>query len=308
MGFNDDAKGASAEAPDAAGVYRIWPGDGQAPGSESWTWQQSTMPIPWAVTERRLSRNVVIPTVTLFRPAPERANGTAIIIAPGGAFHFLMIDHEGYDMARWLADRGVTAFVLKYRLARTPDADADLLAFRNDLQRRLHEGRAGIDPVSSAILAETRQWGEDDGRQAIRFVRDRADDWGINPDRIGIAGLSAGGGVAMGAVFEHDATSRPDFAAAIYAAYRTGVPVPDDAPPLFIAIADDDASVSPVSATRLYEAWHEAGKDAELHIFGNGAHGFGMGKTGLLSDPWIDLFGDWLTARGLLPAATPGAA
>lgn len=304
MTLSDQVIAGDHEAPDAAGIYRIWPGDGAAPGSEAWTWQQSTMTIPWAVTDRRLSRNVVTPTLTLFRPAPERANGTAMIIAPGGAFHFLMIDHEGYDMARWLADLGVTTFVLKYRLARTPDADADLLAFRNELQSRLHDSRAGTRPPASPIIQEARLWGEEDGRQAIRFVREHAADWGIDPTRIGIGGFSAGGGVAMGAVMEHDAQSRPDFAAPIYAAYRDGLPVPADAPPLFIAIAHDDKSVSPVSAARLYEAWHQADKSAELHIFGNGAHGFGMGKAGFLSDPWADLFKSWLSAQGLLPKAS----
>ncbi len=295
-GFIDSS--AAPEAPEAAAIYRIWPGDGIGPGSEDWTWQQSTMTIPWSVTDRRLSRNVVSPSLTLFRPDPARANGTAIVIAPGGAFHFLMIDHEGYEMARWLAERGVTAFVLKYRLGRTPDADADLLDFRNDLQRRLAESRTGTVP-SDVFPLDIRTKGEDDGRQAIRFVREHAAEWNIDPTRIGIAGFSAGGGVAMGPVHEHDALSRPDFAACIYGAHRD-LEVPADAPPLFIAIADDDTSVPPLSALRLYEGWQAAGKPAELHVFGNGAHGFGMTRTGLLSDPWIDLFGAWMGARGLL--------
>ena len=295
--------GQSTEAPDAAGVYRVWPGDGVPPGSESWTWQESTMPLPWAVTDRRLTRNVVTPTLTMFTPAAGQANGTAIVIAPGGAFHFLMIDHEGYDMARWLAARGVTAFVLKYRLGRTPDADADVLAFRTDLNRRLlAPGPLGAAPPANEQLQEIRLLGEEDGRQAIRFVRSHATDWGVDPKRIGIAGFSAGGGVAMGPAMLHDAGSRPDFVCGIYPAYRAGLPMPADAPPLFLVISDDDKSVAPLSSARLYEAWHNAGKPAELHIFGNGAHGFGMGQAGLLSDPWIDLFGHWLAAQGMLPA------
>ena len=199
--------GGSAEAPDAAGVYRIWPGSGVAPGSERWDWRESTMPIPWAPESgRRLSRNVVIPTITTFRPAPGRANGTAVVIAPGGAFHFLMIDHEGFDMARWLAERGVTAFVLKYRLARTPEADAELLEFRNELQRKLHRpGPMGSEPPDRELMREVRLLGEEDGRQAIRFVRAHATEWGVEPEKIGIAGFSAGGGVAMGAAMAFDA-------------------------------------------------------------------------------------------------------
>lgn len=106
----------------------------------------------------------------------------------------------------------------------------------------------------------------------------------------------------MGPAMLHDVGSRPDFVCGIYPAYRAGVPMPEDAPPLFLVISDDDKSVAPLSSARLYEAWHNAGKPAELHIFGNGAHGFGMGKAGLLSDPWIDLFGNWLAAQGMLPA------
>jgi acetyl esterase/lipase len=224
-----------------------------------------------------------------------------MIVAPGGAFHFLMVDHEGYDMARWLVERGITAGVLKYRLAPTPENDAEMEAFRTGLQARL--GRAqptDTEPPDRDAAYDARRWGEEDGRQAIRFVRAHADAWSVDPHRIGIAGFSAGGGVAMGPVFEHDAQSRPDFAAAIYPAYRAGQTVPEDAPPLFLAIADNDASVAPVSAARLYEAWHRAGKPAELHIFGSGAHGFGMARGGLLSDPWIELLGNWLRSQNLM--------
>ena len=179
--LNDARPSPSSEAPDAAGVHRIWPGAGVPPGSENWSWQESTMQIPWSATPRRLSRNVVVPTVTVFRPDPATANGTAMIVAPGGAFHFLMIDYEGYDMARWLVERGITAFVLKYRVARTPDADADLLEFRNALQGRLsHPGPTETEPPPASHNAEIRAFGEADGRQAIRFVRQHAAEWNID--------------------------------------------------------------------------------------------------------------------------------
>jgi len=287
----------SAEAPDAKGVYQIWPG--AAPGSEDWTWSERTMPVPWpSSAPRRLTYNVVVPTVTVFRPDPAKATGAAIVIAPGGAFHFLMVDHEGYDMARWLAGLGVTCFVLKYRVAHSVDADHDLLAFRNELQ-----GHLSNDPPDSPVrrrVADARLLGEADGRQAIRFVRANAARWGVDPGRIGITGFSAGGGVAMGPVFDHDDQSRPDFAAPVYAAWRQGMPVPPDACPLFIVISDDDRSVPAASSIQLYEAWHAAGKSAELHIFGNGGHGWGMAKEGWLSDPWPDLLANWLRARGVV--------
>lgn len=290
------------EAPeDAHGIHAIWPGNGVPPGSEDWDWREQTMPIPWADTTDRFTRNVVVPTLTRFDPAPGTANGTALIIAPGGAFHFLMVDHEGYALARRLAARGVTCFVLRYRVARTPDDDAELLAFRTALHGRLGRPAANeIHPPNRDFVGEPRLHGEADGRQAVRFVREGAVQYGIDPARIGVAGFSAGGGVAMGAVYEHDAATRPDFAVAVYPAYRGGLPVPEDAPPLFVVGADDDAQVAPISASRLYEAWHAAGKSAELHIFANGAHGFGMRQQDTLSDAWYGLLDNWMVAQGLL--------
>lgn len=278
---------------------KIWPS--MPPGSETWDWTESTMQVPWTTTPRRLARNVVVPTLTVVRPEPGTANGTALIVAPGGAFHFLMIDHEGFDFARWLAERGVTAFVLKYRVARTPDADEDLNDFRTDLQRRLTDSRRG-GPTPSPITPDTWNIGVEDGRQAVRVVRERAAEWGIDPSRIGLSGFSAGGAVAMGVALEHDAASRPDFVVSVYPPPRER-PVPADAPPLFLTISDDDPSVSPVAAAQLYQAWRAAGVPAEFHVFANGGHGWGMLKEGWLSDGWEALLGRWMDARGLLKPA-----
>jgi acetyl esterase/lipase len=290
------------EAADASGLYRIWPGDGSAPGSEDWSWSESTMQAPWVTLPRRLSRNVVIPTLTVFEPAPGKANGTSMIIAPGGAFHFLMVDHEGYDMARWLAGLGVTAFVLKYRVARTPDADDELLAFRNALQARLAaKAQPGEDrPPDNDDINAARLLGEEDGRQAIRFVRQHAATWGLDPNRIGISGFSAGGGVCIGAALEHDASSRPDYVVGVYPAWRGSLAMPDNAPPLFLIISDDDRAVPALSSVRLYEMWHRAGVPVEFHIFGNGGHGWGFAEAGFLSDPWPSLLQNWMKTRGLL--------
>ncbi|MGC2403697.1 MAG: alpha/beta hydrolase [Acidobacteriaceae bacterium] len=292
--------------PDAAGLFAIWPGSGRPPGTEKWTWHEQTMQSPESKVPNRMTRNVAIPTVTMFRPAPGTANGTAVIIAPGGAFTFLMVDYEGYDMARWLVRQGVTAFVLKYRVTHSPENDADMGPFLDKLNQTLsHPGPAVTTPPQlPPNLQQARTWGEEDGRQAIRFVRQHAGEWGVDPHRIGIAGFSAGGGVVMGAVMHHDAQSRPDFAAPIYGAYQAATPVPADAPPLFIAAADDDKLVAPISGARLYEAWHAAGKPAELHIFLKGAHGFGMKHENLPSDEWIQLFKNWMGALDLLPPAT----
>jgi dienelactone hydrolase len=289
MNTTASGPGVSTEAPDATGTFRIWPGDGRPPGSEDWDWQESTMFAPWTTAGLRLSRNVVVPTVTVFEP----------VVAPGGAFHFLMIDHEGYDMARWLTSLGVTAFVLKYRVAKTPDRDEDLLAFRNDLQAKL--AQAGPLAERPPMMAAARLLGEEDGRQAIRWVRENAARWKLDPRRIGIAGYSAGGGVSMGAAMQYDAASRPDYVVGVYPAWRPELTVPADAPPLFLIISDDDKSVSALSATKVYDMWHKAGAPAELHVFGNGGHGWGMLRdTGFLSDPWPTLLQNWMKFRGLL--------
>lgn len=290
---------------DAAGIFAIWPGSGVPPGAEKSTWHEETTQPPGSKVVNRMTRNVVIPTVTMFTPAPGHANGAAVIVAPGGAFTFLMVDYEGYDVARWLSKQGVTAFVLKYRVARSPDNDADLGPFLDKLHKSLsHPGPSTISPPPlPPNLQQARGWGEEDGRQAIRFLRQHASDWGIDPHRIGILGFSAGGGVVMGPVMKHDAESRPDFAAPIYGAYKSATPVPADAPPLFIAAADDDKLVAPISGARLYEAWHAAGKPAELHIFVKGGHGFGMNHQDLPSDEWINLFKNWMGALGYLTPA-----
>jgi dienelactone hydrolase len=119
------------------------------------------------------------------------------------------------------------------------------------------------------------------------------------PDRIGIMGFSAGGSVTVGAALEYDADSRPDFAAPIYSAPREEISVPADAPPLFIAAAHDDAFAAS-ACVPLYLAWSAAGRSAELHIYSRGGHGFGMHKQGLPADRWIEQFGEWLHAQGVL--------
>ncbi len=283
-------------------VFTIWPDPGIPPGSEKSFWHEQALQPPGSSIPNEMIRNVVIPTLTMFKPDAGTGNGTALIIAPGGAFHFLMMYHEGYDVAFWLAKLGVTTFVLKYRVQQTPENDADMPAFLEKLGEALpHPDEKEVDPpIGFPALKEARLWAEEDGRQAIRFLRQHATELGIDPNQIGIMGFSAGGGVAINAVLEHDSLSCPNFAAGIYPAYRKVAPVPDDAPPLFIVIADDDKAVAPISSARLYEDWHKAGKLVELHIFANGGHGFGMHKQNLLSDLWTELFKHWMASQGYI--------
>ncbi len=262
-------------------VIPLWP-DG-APGSEDWTQQEqeTVLPPPESI---KVVHNVTEPTLTAFLPNPSVASGTAIIVCPGGAFHMLAIDHEGLDVAHWLSARGVAAFVLKYRLVPTAMREEDFVKQIQSLPEpnKLKELTRQIEPLAIA-----------DGQQAMKVVRQHASQWGIAPDRIGMMGFSAGGRVTVGVALEHDAQSRPHFAAAIYGALWEEIIVPADAPPFFIALAnDDEIAVEPSVA--LYRAWRAAGQPVELHIYAQGGHGFGMRKQGLPADHWIDRFGEWL--------------
>lgn len=291
------------EAPtDADGVYAIYPGDGIPDDSRNATWHEHLMQVASRTTgdPMPLVHNVTLPTLTLFRPDPAKATGASIVIAPGGAFRFLMMGYEGYDMARALAATGMTAFVLRYRLMHTPDTEDEMHTYFRELGKELPvqdiaEIRA---PVGNDESEAARPWAEADGVQAVRWVREHADELGIDPQRIGIAGFSAGGGVSIAAATIYDADSRPDFAVGIYPGYRRDVPIPADAPPLFLAAADGDILVSPGSTAALYQAWHNAGRTVELHIFSNGAHGFGM-LPGEPNEQWFALFLQWLDALSI---------
>jgi acetyl esterase/lipase len=274
-------------------VIPIWPG--VAPGSESWTQTE----VEYLTGGRqKMVRNVVKPTLTAYLPEKSRATRTAVIICPGGGFHFLSWQSEGTAVAEWLKERGVAAFVLKYRLI-------DTGATEEEYQRRTARLLRGA--ASGVVYSETEEQERRaipalaiaDGRQAVKVVRQRAAEWDVAPDRIVLLGFSAGGAVTMGVVMQHDGDSRPNYAAPIYGGGTGGAPVPADAPPLFILVANDDKGAAAGSA-RLYTEWKAADKPAELHIYSKGGHGFGMNKRGLPVDGWIDRFGEWLGVEGLL--------
>jgi acetyl esterase/lipase len=279
--------------PATGSMLPIWPGP--APGSESWTWTDQEMD----AGSGRQVRNVSIPTLEVFT-APGPATGTAVIVAPGGANTFLMIDSEGVELAQRLAEQGVVVFVLRYRVRHTPEDDDEMMRFTADLGGRTRgipwsAGRRGIvgaeaDDAASLAMA--------DGRQAVRYVRDRAAGWGIDPRRIGMVGFSAGGGVTMSAATAADADERPDFAAPIYSPQADDMPVPAGAPPLFLACAIDDDAVPASESIAIWQTWHEAGVPAELHVFANGGHGFGTTLTGHGTDAWVDLYETWLRGLG----------
>jgi len=234
---------------------------------------------------------VTKPTLTVFKPAPEQKNGTAVVVCPVGGFMALSITSEGNDVAKYLAAKGVTAFVLKYRLAHTgADATQEFATLISDRQK-FEETIGKIIPLPIA-----------DGLAAVAYVRQHASEWGISPERIGIMGFSAGGMVAVGVGFRYTPESRPAFVAPIYAAAARfkDTAVRGDAPPMFIAAATDDQLGLAPDSVLLYEKWTSAHKPAELHMFAKGGHGFGMRKQNLPTDHWIDRFAEWVDLQGWL--------
>ena len=260
-----------------AQTVNIWPG--VAPGSENWSHKERVIdntPIGTVVF------NVVTPTLTAYLPERTKATGTGVIIAPGGAFVALAIDLEGNQVARWLQEKGIAAFVLKYRI----------------MEKRQEGIPTGMN------MDEAGKYGIADGIQALKVVRQHAAEWGVSPDRVGFMGFSGGAMVASGALLQQDPTGRPNFAGMIYGGPFGRMPaIPAKLPPMFLAWAQDD-TVAREPVVKFYDALTSAGHKPEVHIFSAGGHGFGMRKQSTSSDHWIDAFYDWLEAQGFTKPAS----
>lgn len=257
----------------------LWPGG--APGFEE---RKDVAEI----RETFYVRNIHHPSVTVYLPAAEKANGAAVVICPGGAHRFLTIDAEGNGPAQFLSDRGVAAFVLKYRLGR--------------------------DDKSPYPVYEIEKHAREDAHRAIRLIRSRANEWKIDVNRVGILGFSAGGEVVSLAAFgagggNSDAADsidrlngRPNFLVYVYPG-PVGIPetVPRDAPPAFLCVAADDKGAAR-SIDRLYMKYREAGASVEAHVFAKGGHAFGFGGRSKLDSVkhWPDRLMEWMGDRGLL--------
>jgi len=262
-----------------AQTMKLWPG--LAPGSEKWTYKEYSVNVPGTGT---VLFNVTMPTLTAYLPEPSKATGTAVIIAPGGAFIALAIDVEGNDVARWLQQRGIAAFVLKYRIME----------------------KKGEGTPKDMDFGEASKYGIADGVQAIKLVREHAKEWGIAPERVVFVGFSAGAAVTCGTALQADEALQPNFAAPIYGApFGPAMPkIPAKLPPVFMAWAQDDPLVLG-EITRFYNGLIHAGQKPEAHIYSSGGHGFGMKQSGASSDHWIDEFYWWMEARGLTKPAAP---
>jgi len=262
--------------PGAIPLYDSAPPGAQA-GMPAETWTRAP--------SGREVRNVSLPMLLPVLPAAGKANGTAVIVAPGGGFRGLAIDNEGFEVARRLALEGVSAFVLKYRVFPTP---VEPERFADEMNRIIAKG--GPVPVNQASL--------DDGRRAVQLLRQRAASWGIRPDRIGLVGFSAGAMLTLSVSIGAEQTARPDFAGIIYGPVETAA-VPPGAPPAFIALAAND-EIFAHGDYGLIGAWQKAGAPVEFHLYGDGHHAFGMQKHGSTSDLWFEQFLAWMRMRGLL--------
>lgn len=239
-------------------------------------------------------RNVTRPTLTPFLPKPGKANGAAVIVAPGGAFMGLAITHEGWDVARALADRGITAFVLKYRLVQTPIDDAEAGKFMGQMLMK----EVG-NPMGGGLLKQS--FAPADARAAIAMVRAGAAKWKIDPARVGIIGFSAGAMTARRVAIDAPAAERPNFVGYIYGP-QDAEAVPADAPPLFNAIALND-SLFPSNGFPIATAWMAAKRPVEIHGYQTGDHGFGLGAPGTTNTGMLGQFVAWLDMQGFLTPA-----
>jgi acetyl esterase/lipase len=257
----------------------LWPNG--APGSEGKTAEET---IRVNENGEHIVSGVHRPSITPYLPTRDKATGAAVIIAPGGGHHELWMDHEGYNVARWLSERGVAAFVLKYRLARE---------------------NGSTYTIEGTALADIQR--------AIRLVRSRASEWGVDPQRVGVMGFSAGGELAAMASTRYETgirgatdpiereSSKPAFQALLYPAIPHDMSLSKQTPPAFLVCGEEDRPDIAQGLPQLYLSLKQAGVSTELHIFARTAHGFGMRPSNRppVSD-WPQLFLEWLDVQGML--------
>jgi len=277
------ALGIAAWAQDTHPVVPLWPNG--APGSEGKTAPES-MRIAAPGGDHVVS-SVHNPSITVYLPK-SNASGAAVVIAPGGGHSELWVDHEGYNVAEWLSDHGVAGLVLKYRLARE---------------------KGSTYTVEGDSLADTQR--------AIRVTRSRAAEWGIDPERIGVMGFSAGGELAALAGSRYGDTpansddigrlsDKPAFQALIYPAIPHDMKFSKESPQAFLACGADDRQNISQGLPELYLEMKRAGASAELHVYARTGHGFGVRSTNHgPSAAWTTEFQTWLGAIGMLRKPGP---
>jgi acetyl esterase/lipase len=245
--------------------------------------------------------NVTKPTITVFRPPKEKNTGTAMVICPGGGYWNLAWDLEGEEVAAWFNKAGITGIVLKYRVPRRDKQPEPL-------------------PAPGPLL---------DAQRAVSLVRSRAGEWGIDPNRIGMVGFSAGGHLVLSTATNFDkrayepiddvdkVSCRPDFAVAVYPGYlatkdthvlESYMRIPPGPPPVMLVHASDDTEAGPEHSVVMYSALKKAGVPAELHIYASGRHGFGVRRKNGPAAMWAERCVEWLGSLGLLKPSASGQA
>jgi acetyl esterase/lipase len=264
-------------------VIRLY--EGKAPGSEKWDWPEENK----MVFNNKSLYNVVDPTLTVF-PAQGTNTGTAVIVAPGGGLMGLAWEKEGTMVGEWLSQRGITAFILKYRTAHLSEP-----------QKQMPELYINPKKLDSMVTIYA-PLAMNDGLRAMGWVRKNAANYGVKPDRIGFMGFSAGGGLTMSVAYNATDENRPNFIAPIYAWDKDilGSEVPKANMPAFIAVASDDQLRLVPTSMDIYRKWTSSKQVAELHIYQKGGHGFGMSPHNVATDHWIERFHDWLQVNKLL--------
>ncbi len=244
-----------------------------------------------------MARNITRATLTPFLPEPGKATGAAVIVAPGGGYRWLSMGNEGWEVAEALAEQGIAAFVLKYRLFPTPGSLDDFTAWMN-------RPRTAAAPSSDTVQGETASRPQqmdlsnqlEDAEAAYAMILERAEEWGVDTERIGMIGFSAGAGLTLHSTLNSQ-TMDLAFIGPIYGGMGP-VDVPNDAPPMFNVIATDDFLFR--GQFGIIDSWYNAGIPVEFHLYQNGGHGFGLGNPNRTSNRWFDAFIHWLNVNGFL--------
>ncbi|MDQ8183447.1 alpha/beta hydrolase [Pelagicoccus sp. SDUM812005] len=239
-----------------------------------------------------MARNISEATLTPFLPDPEKANGAAVIVTPGGGFRWLSMNNEGWRVAKALADEGVAAFVLKYRLQPTGATIEDL---ERSMNRTFASAGNGERPARPRWDLSNQL---EDAEAAYALIHENAEEWGVDTNRLGMIGFSAGAGLTMHCTLNSD-KMKLAFIGPIYGGMGE-VDVPQDAPPMFNAIATDDFLFN--GEFGVIKSWHEAGIPVEFHLYQNGGHGFGLGYPGNTANGWFPVFMHWLEVNKFLEA------
>lgn len=243
-----------------------------------------------------MARNITQATLTPFLPDTDKANGAAVIVAPGGGFRWLSLGNEGWEVAEALAKEGYAAFVLKYRLHPTPESLDDFTAWMNRPRtpepNENSNGNKEETPVPPRQMDLSNQL--EDVEAAYAMIIERAKEWGVDTKRIGMIGFSAGAGLTMHSTL-NSKSMKLAFIGPIYGGMGP-VEVPNNAPPMFYVIASDDFLFR--GQFGIIDSWYKAGIPVEFHLYQNGGHGFGLGNPNRTSNRWFDAFVHWLDVNG----------